>query len=72
MALSRSTPQGLRPPNGYEGDDTGNDSSPIKQAKRICAWVLELSTGEEAETAIRRDEDKNQYQCPSQNDTHGC
>src|SRR6202789_710414 len=72
LALSRSAPQGLCPPNGDNGDDTGDDHTPIEPAKRICEPVwLKLSTGPEAETAKRRDEDKNQCQCPSQNDSHG-
>jgi hypothetical protein len=72
MALSRSAPQGLCPPNGHNGGDTGDDDRPIEPAKWICEPIwLELSTGAEAETAKRRDEDKNQCQCPSQNDSHG-
>ena len=58
-ALSRSTPQGLCLPNGHNGDDTGDDGSPIVPAKRICV-------GEEEDTAKRRDEDKNRCQCRSQ------
>jgi hypothetical protein len=66
MALSRSTPQGLRPPNGHNGDDTGDDGSPIEPAKRICEPIWLDSAGDEAHTAKPRDEDKNRCQCPSQ------
>ena len=72
LALARAAPQGLRPPNGHNGDDTGHDGTPIEPAKRICEPVwLELSTGEVAETAKRRDQDKNPCQYPSQNVSHG-
>ena len=59
MALSRSTSQGLCPPNGHNGDDTGDDGSPIEPAKRSQEPIWLDSTGDEAETAKRRDEDKN-------------
>ena len=56
---------GLRPPNGHNGDDTGDDGSPISQ-RRICEPIWLDSTGDEAHTAKPGDEDKKRCQCPSQ------